>query len=295
MIHWLKAILRRALIASLKIEVAGDVTASSRIVYIANHRSFLDGLILSLFLPRSPLAIVNSEEVKSWWRRALYCAVPHAIIDVRKPTALRALARIGDRSLVMFAEATHGDSFAAKKIYAVPAVFAAQCGAAIVTVHVSRREIRLYPALSWTKPASGSGKERRRQAVSQLRALMEETIAASAPRVTVFEALVDAAAVSGRRTRIVEDMRSETPQSYGQLLKTSLALGRWMSRFTREGEIVGILIPNLITTVGALLGAMAASRTPAMLNYTAGVAGIKNACLAANVKCIVTSRKFLAV
>jgi len=53
-------------------------------------------------------------------------------------------------------------------------------------------------------------------------------------------------------------------------------------------------MPNAAATLGLLLGLSAARRVPAMLNYTAGIDGVKSACTAANVRKIVASRAFIA-
>jgi acyl-[acyl-carrier-protein]-phospholipid O-acyltransferase/long-chain-fatty-acid--[acyl-carrier-protein] ligase len=300
MIQWRKTVLRRALAWLYRIKIAGAANQAKGLVFIANHRSLLDGLVLGLFLPHWPLVIVNPEEVRTWWRKALYAAIPHVVIDVRQPRALRALLRLreSERSFVLFPEAIAGASFALRKIYEVPALFAAQCGEPLAPVYIERKRARkvtihLHPHTSLQKRTHGSAKERRRASALELRGIMENMIVASGPDQTVFEAFLDALRAWGRRTKIIEDMREE-PQSYGKLLKVSLALGRWLSRISRQNEAFGILLPNLSATVCSVLGATAFSRVPAMLNYTAGAAGIKNACIAANVKRILTSRKFLA-
>ncbi len=107
---------------------------------------------------------------------------------------------------------------------------------------------------------------------------------------TLFEAFLDAVRTHGRRC-IIEDIKQE--QSYSQLLKTSLALGRLACRVSREQEVVGVLLPNLITTVSLLLGLSAMRRIPAMLNYSSGADSIRGACLTANVRTVITSREFL--
>jgi acyl-[acyl-carrier-protein]-phospholipid O-acyltransferase/long-chain-fatty-acid--[acyl-carrier-protein] ligase len=66
-----------------------------------------------------------------------------------------------------------------------------------------------------------------------------------------------------------------------------------ISRETANGEVVGVLLPNLATTLCLLFGMSAWRRVPAMLNYTAGRDGMQNACVAARVRTIVSSRKFL--
>jgi acyl-[acyl-carrier-protein]-phospholipid O-acyltransferase/long-chain-fatty-acid--[acyl-carrier-protein] ligase len=114
------------------------------------------------------------------------------------------------------------------------------------------------------------------------------------PRQTLFEAFLDAIALHGRSTRIIEDAR-EQPESYGALLKTSLALGRLVSRVTHESEIVGVLLPNISTTVAAVLGLTASGRACAMLNYSSGAEAMRAACVAAGVKTVITSKRFVQV
>jgi acyl-[acyl-carrier-protein]-phospholipid O-acyltransferase / long-chain-fatty-acid--[acyl-carrier-protein] ligase len=53
------------------------------------------------------------------------------------------------------------------------------------------------------------------------------------------------------------------------------------------------LMPNITNTLALLLGMTAFRRVPAMLNYTAGAEGMRNACIAANVRTIISSRKFI--
>jgi acyl-[acyl-carrier-protein]-phospholipid O-acyltransferase/long-chain-fatty-acid--[acyl-carrier-protein] ligase len=91
---------------------------------------------------------------------------------------------------------------------------------------------------------------------------------------------------------LVEDIK-QIEYSYGDLLKMTLALGRLSARFTRPGEHVGLLLPNLAATVCLLIGLTAWRRVPAMLNYTAGSEGMQAACEAARIRTLITSRKFL--
>ena len=53
------------------------------------------------------------------------------------------------------------------------------------------------------------------------------------------------------------------------------------------------MLPNANGAAATLLGMMSAGRVPAMINFTAGVANIKAACTAAEVRTIVTSRGFV--
>lgn len=111
---------------------------------------------------------------------------------------------------------------------------------------------------------------------------------------TLFSALVGAARRFGRVTPgQVEDMQPAS-YGYGDLLKTTLALGRLVAKFSGEGEHVGILMPNMIVSVCLLIGVAAFRRIPCMLNYTAGTEGVQNACHTARIRTVITSRAFLA-
>ena len=125
-----------------------------------------------------------------------------------------------------------------------------------------------------------------------MRKIMQNMLYASAPQRSLFDALVDAVRIHGRATPIIEDMR-QIEETYGDILRAALALGRIGSRLGAEDERIGVLLPNLAATVNLVFGLSAFQRVPAMLNYTAGAEGMKNACIAAGVKVAITSRQFL--
>ena len=125
------------------------------------------------------------------------------------------------------------------------------------------------------------GKKRRRMQADALLALMQHMMYASRPDTTLFEALLDVARLHGRSTRVLED--TQRHHSYGDLIKASLALGRLGGKLAAEGEIVGVLMPNVAATVGLLFGLGAMRRTPALLNYSAGPDALLSACIASGV------------
>ncbi|BBP03325.1 hypothetical protein TPL01_30460 [Sulfuriferula plumbiphila] len=109
---------------------------------------------------------------------------------------------------------------------------------------------------------------------------------------SLYTRFLDTLTHFGRERVALEDIR-QPHYSYGALLKITLALGRLVSKITAPDEHVGVLMPNLASTVGLVLGMNAFRRVPAMLNYTAGVQNLLDACTAAQVKTVVTSRQFL--
>ena len=110
---------------------------------------------------------------------------------------------------------------------------------------------------------------------------------------TLFAALVEAARKCGRNTPgFWEDMKPGR-YSHGDVLKMTLALGRMACKVTEPGEHVGVLMPNMVTSVALMIGLSAFGRVPCMLNYTAGADGMQSACHTAQVRKVFTSRQFL--
>jgi acyl-[acyl-carrier-protein]-phospholipid O-acyltransferase/long-chain-fatty-acid--[acyl-carrier-protein] ligase len=197
------------------------------------------------------------------------------------------------------------------KVYDGPAFIAAKTGATLLPVRLdgpsrsyfSRlygRPRKLFPRITLTVlptttlpiPEAPSAKARRQKAGEALRRLMQEMALAQPNRRTLYGALCDAIEQHGRARHVLEDIK-QVEYSYGDFLKTALALGRLAGRLTRPGERVGLLLPNMMPTVGLFFGLSALKRVPAMLNYTAGVDGMQAACDAAEIRIIITSRAFV--
>ncbi|MDD5388121.1 MAG: AMP-binding protein [Gallionellaceae bacterium] len=112
-------------------------------------------------------------------------------------------------------------------------------------------------------------------------------------RDTLFSALLAAAGRCGRHTpEQWEDMKPGA-YSHAELIRMTLALGRLGAKVSEPGEHVGVLMPNMAASVALLIGLSAFHRVPCMLNYTAGAEGMRNACRAAGVHTVITSRVFL--
>ena len=110
---------------------------------------------------------------------------------------------------------------------------------------------------------------------------------------TLFTALVQASRRFGSSVEHQWEDQKPGQYSYRELLKITLALARLTAKFTSEGEHVGVLMPNLASTVGLMVGLSAQGRVPCMLNYTAGKEGMQSACHVAGVATVITSRLFV--
>jgi len=312
----LKAFVRLVCRLLFRVEVHGgpSVLDNPRTLVIANHESFLDGPLLALFLPLKSTFVVHSEVLRNPLFRWILGGVPHLAVDPTNPLALKAAIRLIEtgKPAVIFPEGRITTTGSLMKVYDGAAFVAARTGATVVPVRLTgpaqsyfSRLAGLYPRKLFPKisitilgrhtiamPATGKARERRRKAGQAMRQIMLEMLVATRPRGTLFEAFLDAGGTFGRNYRLVEDVRM-VEESYGSLTKMALGIARLVSKFTVPGENVGLLLPNIAPTLGAILGLSAMRRVPAMLNYTAGPEGIRAACVAARIRHVITLRSFL--
>lgn len=310
-----KSALRTVCSILFRVRVEGSVPPpGGRLLIIANHESFLDGLLLGLFLPLEPVFVVHTTVIKNPMFRLILALVDYLTVDPTSPMAMKKVVRLieSGRPVVIFPEGRITTTGSLMKTYDGPAFVAARTGATILPVridgaartyfsrlggHHPRRilpQINLYiqPTTRIDMPVAPTARERRRKAGDAMRRVMQEMIFASRPQQTLFEALLDAASIHGRSRRLVEDLKQEE-YAYRDLIKMALALGRLVARESRDGENVGILLPNLAPTLGLVMGLSAFRRVPAMLNYTAGTDAMQAACAAAQIRTVLTSRAFV--
>jgi acyl-[acyl-carrier-protein]-phospholipid O-acyltransferase/long-chain-fatty-acid--[acyl-carrier-protein] ligase len=108
----------------------------------------------------------------------------------------------------------------------------------------------------------------------------------------VFHALVEARSKYGADRPILVD-GDERVLTYEDIIRAALALGHALKRGTRRGESVGIMLPTGAGSVIAFFAVSAYGRVPAMLNFTSGIAGLRSALKTAQIKRIVTARRFV--
>lgn len=311
-----KSTLRLLLGTLFRVKVRGDLAplAADRLLIVANHESFIDGILLGLFLPVSPVFVVHTGVVQRFWFRLALRLVDHLAVDPTNPMAMKRVIRLldGGRPVVIFPEGRITTTGSLMKVYDGPAFVAAKTGATIVPVRVDgaarsrfsrvagrhprhlfpRVALSVLPPTTIAMPPGDNARTRRRKAGEAMRKLMQEMVFASRPQHTLFSALLDAVAIHGRGRTLVEDIK-QVEYSYGDLLKMALMLGRLGARHAVPGERIGVLLPNLAPTLGLVFGLNAFGRVPAMLNYTAGSDGLQAACTAACLRTIISSRAFV--
>jgi acyl-[acyl-carrier-protein]-phospholipid O-acyltransferase/long-chain-fatty-acid--[acyl-carrier-protein] ligase len=314
----IRTLLRRLLRALLRVRVEGDLSAlegGPRLV-VSNHDSLLDGVLLGLFLPGTPTVALTPEAMRHPLIRLLSRSICCVVLEPTHPLTVKSLIRQVQKgeTVAIFPQGRVSTTGTVMKVYDSAGVIASRSNARIVPVHIAGTlyshfsavrgayRKRWFPRVVLTVqsplqlPAMPplDVDERRRRHGDEMLKIMQNMMFDARHRQTLFEALLEAARLHGHSVPIIEDAR-EKPESYAALLKTSLALGRLATRVSRSGETVGVMLPNLATTVALVFGLTAMRRAAAMLNYSAGPDAMHAACVAAGIKTVITSRRFVEI
>lgn len=314
----LKKTLRRLLTLIYKVEVKGldnYEKAGKRVLIISNHTSFLDPLLLGVFLPDDITFAINTQISERWWLKPFLRLSRVFPMDPTHPLSLKDLIHHlqHDTHTVIFPEGRITVTGSLMKIYDGTGMVADKSAAAILPVRIDGAEythfsklrnivrLRLFPKITiqilphtYVSPPQGlTGKSRRKYSGHVLADIMTEMMfATSHYRQTVFASLLEARKIHGGKHIVANDL-DRVPLSYDNLITRVIAIGNLLKGITSEGENVGVFLPNTTKTLSVVLGLQLYGRVPAMLNYSTGSAGMVSACGIALVKTVLTSRRFI--
>ena len=314
----LKIVFRLLLRLLYRVEVNGLENfqrTGRRTLIVANHTSFLDALLLVVFLPGDFSFAIHTRIVNLWFVRPFRPLVKLFVMDPTNPFSLKSLIKYmkEDNSVVLFPEGRITVTGALMKIYHGPGLVADRVDADVLPVRVGgalyspfsrlrkRARIRWFPKITLTvlpprkikAPPDYRGRARRKYAGEQLTDIMTEMMfATSHYRCSLFEALLDARRIHGSKHVIAEDIE-RNPINYRQLLTRSFILADLVGGQTARKETVGIMLPNTASTLIAFFALQIYQRIPAMLNFSGGSRNLLAACRTARINTVYTSRRFI--
>jgi acyl-[acyl-carrier-protein]-phospholipid O-acyltransferase/long-chain-fatty-acid--[acyl-carrier-protein] ligase len=280
---------------------------------VANHESFLDGVLLALFLPDRPLFVVHTWVQESKWLRPFLSFVDFVAVDPLNPMALKKVMKAlqGGRSVVIFPEGRLTVTGSLMKVYEGPAYIAAKMQVPVIPVHISGTVYLPWTRLSAPHPKhwfpkieihiGGSHqikienvrtREFRKSAGLALQNILQESAFLSRSNITLIQSLWFQISMFGTKYIIADDLKRKN-WTYGLLRKAIIGLGVLLDKRTSVHESIGILLPNLGVTAALIFGLTARGRIPALLNFSSGVHSMSGAMDLVQANKIITSKAFL--
>ncbi|MEC9122667.1 MAG: 1-acyl-sn-glycerol-3-phosphate acyltransferase, partial [Verrucomicrobiota bacterium] len=289
--------------------------AGARVLIVANHLSFLDAVLIAVFLPEKLMFAVNSHIAQRWYFKPFLALVKAFPLDPTNPMSTKSIINEirGDRKCVIFPEGRITVTGSLMKVYEGPGMIADKAGAQILPIRIDGAQytvfsrlkgkvrIRWFPKIILTvlEPRTFEvgeelrGRQRRQMSGLKLYDLMSEMLFDSSDyRQTIFQSLLDQSSIHGRGHLIAEDANRK-PLNYGRLITRCFVLGNKIAKDTAPGEFVGVMLPNMVSSIVTLFALQAKSRVPAMLNFSTGSKNLVSACRTAKIKTVYTSREFV--
>lgn len=281
--------------------------AGDRVIIAANHQSFLDPLLLAVFIPEKPRFAMNVFQSEKWYFRHVDKLVTLYRLDPTKPMSMKSLIKDVQKGakVVIFPEGRITTSGNVMKIYDGATLIAEKTGATILPVRIDGAEYsklsqigrlvkqRWFPKIRITVlPPVTPNADKPMTAEGMYDLMTHAAFSTSRWRQTLLSSWIEAYEWHGGKHVVACDI-SRQSLSYRSLFTRAFILREKLSPMLEDQSHVGMLLPNSNGAVVTFVALHMMGKIPCMLNFSAGEANIRHACMIARVTTVLTSRVFI--
>jgi len=290
-------------------------------VYISNHVSYVDPIILFAFLPGNPIFALHGQLYRNPWIRFFMKkadVMEYGNLDV--PDLKQLIAKVDSgRLCVIFPEGRMTTNGNIMKIYESAGLIADKTNSPIIPIWINglqycrffsktggRLPHRYFPKVKIVVEAPKPLKLKenlrhvRNHISNEIYMIMRQMMFESMydPKMTVFTQLIKAAKVHAKkyfglvRPKVLEDI-TRKPKSFKDIMLGSYVLGRYFHKQSTHQEALGILLPNSVAAICTFFGLNAYGQVPVMLNFSAGAQNIISGINTTLIKKVITSKMFI--
>ncbi|MDH5232862.1 MAG: AMP-binding protein [Gammaproteobacteria bacterium] len=309
------------IIINILFRVELDQTAFAAIeknkkVYICNFSSFLDPWFLSIYLDQPVTVVIDACYQKHWLHRLFARSVKFVYLDSKHPFAIRGLLkRINNgETFVFFPPSRLDGSGNINQEAPGIAYMLKHCQADIVPICINGAHRSRFSSFKgktqqhWFRQVQ-IGVVRNNlvlKSLEKLNANNRQTLNSHNLarlmtdirfdicnyRQNLLDAVLESREINGGKCIVLEDIERKPMDLNNLILKTTV-LGAALARATEDKERIGIMLPNSLACAVSFFALIREGRIPAMLNFSSGERGLIAACETAQLKQVITSKKFI--
>ncbi|QBZ82040.1 Bifunctional protein Aas [Hydrogenovibrio crunogenus] len=322
--RWLVKILLKL---CYRVEISGlehyhklDLSGEPMLI-IANHTSLLDGLLIGSFLPGQTAFMIDETHTRKWYEKFLLSFVDHFKVEFHNPYATKRVIQElkKGKHCMIFPEGRITTTGSLMKIYEGTGMVAHKANATLLPIHIQgahksklsylngmrmaflkqqwfpKITLKVLSPRKLEMPGHLTGRQKHTFFKNSIYRIMRDTgFEALNESKSVYKALVDSSKEFNAKDICVEDI-NETTLSRKKLLLGASILGRKLHHLLQDEHRVGVLLPNVSGLPATFFALQAYGYVPAMINFTAGLGPMRSACETAELKTVITSRKFVEV
>lgn len=290
-------------------------------IYISNHVSYVDPIVLFAFLPGRPIFALHGQLYRNYWVRLFMKTadiMEYGNLDI--PDLKHLIEKVNsERLCVIFPEGRMTTNGNIMKIYESAGLLADKTDAPVIPVWINGLQYWSYFSKTGGKlphhyfprckivvdaprplKLKDELRHQRNHISNEIYMIMREQAFKSMydPKLTVFTQLIKSAKRHAKkyfglvRPKVIEDI-SRKPKSFKDIMLASYVLGRFFNKRSEHQEPLGLMLPNSVAAICAFFGFNAYGQVPVMINFSAGVKNIISGLKTVKSKKVITSKLFV--